>query len=92
MTNGSAKNSGLQHNWVLTAKGRGDDVGQAGIKAGADKGWVPDSPDVLAHTKLLNPGESETITFTAPKEKGDYPYVCTFPGHYTTMKGTLEVK
>jgi len=48
--------------------------------------------DVIAHTSLLGPGESESITFEAPKAKGDYEYVCTFPGHFAMMRGTMEVK
>lgn len=48
---------------------------------------------VIAHTKLLGPGEFDTITFTAPATAGDYPFVCSFPGHYAIgMKGILSVK
>jgi len=48
---------------------------------------------VLANTKLLGPGESDTISFAAPKQPGDYIYICSFPGHYAIgMKGTLTVK
>jgi len=48
---------------------------------------------VIAHTKLLGPGESDTITFAAPKTAGDYPFLCSFPGHYAIgMKGILTVK
>jgi azurin len=89
------KNSakGMQHNFVLTEIGAAEEVANAGIQAGADKGWVPvGSPKVLAHTRLLNPGESETISFTAPSKAGDYPFICSFPGHYLTMKGILQVK
>jgi azurin len=47
---------------------------------------------VLAHTKLLGPGESDTITFTAPRIPGPYDYICTFPGHFASgMKGTMTV-
>jgi azurin len=56
------------------------------------KGFSPESEDVLHHTKLLNPGETETIEFTAGPEKGDYPYVSTFPGHARIMNGTLKVE
>jgi azurin len=56
------------------------------------KGFIPETPDVLYHTKLLNPGESETLEFTAGPEKGDYPYLCTFPGHSRIMQGTLKVE
>lgn len=48
---------------------------------------------VIAHTKLLGPGEFDTITFTAPSTAGDYPFLCSFPGHYAIgMKGILTVK
>lgn len=48
---------------------------------------------VIAHTKLLGPGEFDTITFTAPTVAGDYPFLCSFPGHYAIgMKGILSVK
>ena len=39
---------------------------------------------------MIGGGESDTITFTAPK-KGSYTYICTFPGHYGLMKGVLIV-
>jgi azurin len=44
--------------------------------------------DIIAQTKLLGPGESETIKFTL-KDKGDYTFICTFPGHWIAMKGTI---
>jgi azurin len=48
---------------------------------------------VLAHTKLLGPNETDTITFTAPYVPGQYLYVCSFPGHYTQgTKGFMTVK
>lgn len=44
--------------------------------------------DIIAQTKLLGPGESETIKFTL-KEAGEYTFICTFPGHWIAMKGTI---
>lgn len=44
--------------------------------------------DIIAQTKLLGPGESETIKFTL-KEPGEYTFICTFPGHWIAMKGTI---
>jgi azurin len=87
-----AKDTGLQHNFILTQPGKDADLATAGIIAGPGKGYVPDSPDIIAKTKLLNPGESDKIEFTAPDKAGDYPYICTFPAHYPMMKGTLTVK
>ena len=56
------------------------------------RGFVPDSPNVLVASRLLNAGESAVITFTAPEEPGEYPFVCSFPGHWFTMRGVLKVE
>ena len=90
--NTSSKTSGMQHNFIVAKPGTEDAIAAASIAAGADKGWLADSPDIIAHTKLLNAGESETLTFNAPSAPGDYPYFCSFPGHNATMKGVLHVK
>ncbi len=53
----------------------------------------PGNKDVIAHTKLLGPGETDTVTFNAPQIPGDYLYLCSFPGHYSQgTKGILTVK
>jgi azurin len=46
---------------------------------------------IIVHTKVLGPGQEETIVFTAP-EAGVYDYLCTFPGHFGIMKGKMTVK
>ena len=51
-----------------------------------------DMSPVLAHTKMLGPGESDMVEVTAPAEAGTYPYLCTFPGHFAIMKGVLVVE
>jgi azurin len=56
------------------------------------KHFVPDSPDVLHATPLINHEEIARLRFTAPTSAGDYPFVCTFPGHWRTMNGVMEVK
>jgi len=82
-----------KHNWVLV-KG-GDDVAKKvddeGVTAGEAKGYIPDDPGIVAHTKLVNGGETDTAT--ANLAPGTYTFLCTFPGHFATgMKGTLTVK
>jgi azurin len=57
-----------------------------------EKNCVPDSPDILWHTKLVQAGQSETLEFTAPAEPGDYPYLCTYPGHWILMQGVMKVE
>ncbi len=69
-------------------------VGEAGLNLGlkgAEMNYIPDSPNVLYHTGLMQPETSEAIYFVAPAKTGDYQYVCTFPGHYTLMQGKLKV-
>ncbi len=87
----------MPHNWVLVRPGAEDQVGRAAAQMvaladGFDRHYVPDSPDVLVHTRILDPKTSSTIYFTAPKEPGRYPYLCSFPGHYQLMRGVLVVE
>lgn len=83
---------GMQHNWALVVAGTEEKVAADSIAAGAAKGWLAEGPSVLAHTKLVDAGKSDTIDFVAPKTPGVYPFICTFPGHAGSMKGTLTVK
>jgi azurin len=46
---------------------------------------------IIAYTKMLGGGESDTITFTAPAA-GEYPFFCSFPGHFAMMQGVMTVK
>jgi azurin len=60
-------------------------------KNGLEKNYVPSLPEVLFSTSLVNPGQTYKLTFKAPAAIGDYPYVCTFPGHWTLMNGVMKV-
>ncbi len=81
----------LPHNWVLVKKGTEASVAAAGLKLGEPAGYIDvRDKDMLEHTPLAKPGEKADLTFTAP-EPGDYPYICTVPGHYMMMKGVLTV-
>lgn len=81
------------HNWVLVKPGQEGEVITSSKAAGDDKDWINvDDPAILAHTRLIEGGQSNTITFTAPPP-GTYTYLCTFPGHYAAgEKGTLVIK
>jgi azurin len=85
----------MGHNLVVLKKGiSAVAFGQKAMGAGANaNNALPESvkDDTIAATKLLGPDETETISFTAP-EAGDYEYVCTFPGHFALMRGTMKVK
>ena len=58
-----------------------------------EQDYIPaDKADsILAQSKLLGPGETDTLTFTAP-EAGSYIYLCTFPGHFGVMNGVMTVE
>jgi len=55
------------------------------------RAYIPKTPDILAATKLLEPGQSQTLKLNAPKTEGDYDYFCTYPGHWEMMWGRLVV-
>jgi azurin len=87
----NATMSTLPHNWVLVKTGTEASVAAAGLKLGEPAGYLDVRvKDALAHTGMAKPGETTDVTFIAP-EPGDYPYICTFPGHYMMMKGVLTV-
>ena len=91
-----ANKDDMQHNLVICRPGKDVfmAVAQAAWALGPDaikKQFIPDHPDVLFHTPLVNPHESATLYFKAPEKEGDYPYVCTMPGHAALMNGTMKV-
>ena len=86
----------MPHNFVVTKMGALEEVGNRaeafGSTPGAqDKHYVPPSDKVLLASRLLQPGTSQTLRFTAPTTPGVYPYVCTYPGHWRRMYGALYV-
>ena len=84
----------MPHNIMLVKPGKADEIGLQAVALGArgfDVGFVPESKDILWHSKLVDHGQEEVIEFTAPTVEGAYPYVCSFPGHHRIMRGTLYV-
>ena len=83
----------MSHNVVILKPGTDVQAfGTAAISAAATEHIPPSmKDDVIAHTKLLGPGQSDEITFTLP-DAGVYDFVCTFPGHFGTMHGKIVVE
>ena len=54
--------------------------------------FLPDNDKIIAASKLLNHREYQVIEFTAPANPGDYDFLCTFPGHWMTMRGVMQVR
>ncbi len=91
---GKLPKTAMGHNWVLTKTADVQPVANDGIPAGAAKDYVKDGDArVIAHTKLIGGGESDSVKFATSKLKaGDsYTYFCSFPGHSAIMKGTLTL-
>lgn len=82
----------MPHNIVLV-NGRADinPVGVAALQA-MDTDYIPQNESVqeriIAHTVLAKPGDTVFLTITVPPP-GTYPYICTYPGHFTMMQGDL---
>ncbi len=91
----------LQHNLVILQPGTEEAYGRACDAMMAKdpaqalmKDYVPDDPEVSVNViaksgKLIGTGQNEVLRFTAPSVPGDYPFICTFPGHRLLMKGKL---
>ncbi len=84
----------LPHNVVIVQPGAADEVGNAAIQLGAkgfEVNWLPESDKILAASKLIDHLGEDVLTFTAPAP-GDYPYICSFPGHHLAMRGVMKVR
>ncbi len=86
----------MQHNLLIIKPGTLEKVGQAADELatnpnGVEMDYIPNVPEVLFKTRLVDPNETVTLIFTAPSEPGEYPFVCTFPGHWRLMNGVMTV-
>lgn len=89
-----SNNDEMMHNVLFTVPGKRLHVVEAAIALGADgfaKHFVPEIPEVLSATPIVQPGEKFVLKFTAPEQPAKYPYVCTFPGHGYVMHGVMFV-
>jgi putative heme-binding domain-containing protein len=84
----------MPHNLIVVAPDAQMEVGRAADALGAAgfaKDFVPNTPKVLHHTRLIPAKTSERLRFIAPAAAADYPYLCTFPGHWLVMNGVMTV-
>lgn len=82
----------MGHNFVLLAQGVDMADFAAAAIAAADTDYIPAgrASEVIAHTRIVGGGESDSVTFTAPAA-GTYKFLCSFPGHYASMNGDFVV-
>lgn len=86
----------MPHNLVITTPGSLKAVAQLGLEVGPTGGstglaYVPESDKVLFATDSVPSDQQARLTFDAPQEPGEYPYVCTFPQHWYRMYGVMVV-
>jgi azurin len=87
----------MPHNLVIVNPGTREKIGNQSAEMTPDqldnrgRAFVPKSPDILAATKLLEPGQKQTLKMKAPTTEGVHEYVCTYPGHWELMWGRLVV-
>ena len=87
----------VPHNWALAKPGTLAKVGDLVNKIIAEpdaaiRHYIPRTDDVLVYTDIVDPGGDFAISFRAPTQKGRYPYLCTFPGHWMVMNGVMTVE
>jgi azurin len=83
----------MGHNWVLINTPDLMAVANAGQAAGLQSNYIAaDDKRVIAHTKIVGGGQSDTVTFSTASLKagGDYSFLCTFPGHNALMRGKFK--
>ncbi|RTZ47997.1 azurin [Candidimonas sp. SYP-B2681] len=91
---GKLPKAAMGHNWVLTKTADKQGVATDGMSAGLDKDYVkPDDARVIAHTKVIGGGETDSVTFDTSKLAAgeDYTFFCSFPGHWAVMTGALKL-
>jgi putative membrane-bound dehydrogenase-like protein len=86
----------MPHNLVIATPGNLREVAQqaAGLSPAIDargRQFVPETSEVLFATRMVPAHSQDVLTFTAPREPGEYSYVCTFPNHWVRMYGVMVV-
>jgi azurin len=80
----------MGHNWVLVRDADAAGVASDALAAGAQSDYVkPGDPRVIAHTRVVGGGQSDTLWFsTGALAAGEsYTFECTYPGHSAVMRG-----
>lgn len=89
---GTLPKEAMGHNLVVLKPGTDVEAFSQAAAKEKSNDYIPAAlqSSIVAHTKLLGPGESDTIIFEMDS-KGVYPFVCTFPGHGGSMNGKITI-
>ncbi len=91
---GSLPRNAMGHNWVLSATENAQGAAQEGWSAGLENQYLkPADIRVIANTKIIGGGESDSVSFNLSDLKvgGDYTFFCSFVGHFAMMQGKFTI-
>ena len=92
---GNMPKAAMGHNVVFLKANVDSGAFATAAAAARDSEYIPAQLEdqILAHTKLLGPGDSDTIEFTVPAVNGNYEFLCSFPAHlFAGMRGVMTVE
>ncbi|MBY0586956.1 HEAT repeat domain-containing protein [bacterium] len=86
----------MPHNLVIGRPGSLEKIGIAGEQmatepTAVERQYVPKSDQIYVSSRLLQPRDRQRISFIGPREAGVFPFVCTYPGHWRRMYGSMYV-
>ncbi|TYT27449.1 azurin [Luteimonas viscosa] len=84
----------MGHNVVISRASDRQAIAADGAMGGVEAGYLKaDDNRVIAHSDLIGGGQTTSVSFSVSAIQGDGPYefFCSFPGHWATMRGTLQV-
>ena len=81
----------MMHNIVFIKYGTRKKVASEAIKIWPSQNFVANKKNIIAYSGVAKPGESVVLEFKAPN-KGNYEFLCTYPGHAEIMRGYFFVK
>ncbi len=87
---------GMPHNVVVVKADHLESIGEQAMALASNPRaiathYVPDDPAEICFSPILNSGDQYTIYFEAPKEVGRFKFLCTYPGHWKVMQGSLYI-
>ena len=86
MDNTATSSPAMVHNVVVIQTESSVDC--VALAAQGGPGNIPEDPAILVYTPQAQPHTKTAVIFTMPAA-GEYPFICTYPGHFQTMRGTL---
>lgn len=84
----------MGHNVVILMKSANPEDFAAAAATSKDNDYIPAAMEnqIIAHTKMIGGGQTDSVEFTAPTEPGEYEFLCSFPGHFQMMRGKFIVE